>query len=138
MVRTFHSEVVWWYWLSMIMTAIPLFVLFWFHIIWAFVIAVLIMILEIEMLIHTRYVLTGDGLLRIESGRFFKKTTIDLATVYRIKRVRDILSAPALSVRRLEIRYKENGKRKKIQISPKGPEEFIRWISKTNNRIKIN
>ena len=105
MVRTFHSEVGWWYWLSMIMTAIPLFVLFWFHIIWAFVIAVLIMILEIEMLIHTRYVLTGDGLLRIESGRFFKKTTIDLATVYRIKRVRDILSAPALSVRRLEIRY---------------------------------
>ena len=74
--RTFHSKVDWWYWLLMAVTAFLLFDFFWFHYTIATLLVAAVMIFEIEMLIHTRYIVTGSGKLLIETGRFVADKTI--------------------------------------------------------------
>ena len=64
MYRTFHSKVGWWYWLLMGVTAFLLLDFFWFHHTVLMILTAVAMVFEIEMLIHTCYILTEDGRLR--------------------------------------------------------------------------
>lgn len=128
--RTFHSKVGWWYWLLMGMTAFLLFDFFWFHYTLLTLLLAVVMIFEIEMLIHTCYIVTADGKLKIETGRFVPNTTIELDSIVAIHETRGYVVAPALSVSRVEIIYRMGNKNQRVQISPKNPSEFIRWIQK--------
>lgn len=128
--RTFHSKVDWWYWLLMTVTAFLLFDFFWFHYTLLTILVSVIMIFEIEMLIHTCYIVTADGRLKIETGRFIPNTTIELSSIVAIHETRGYVVAPALSVSRVEIIYRMGNKNQKVQISPKNSSEFIRWIQK--------
>ncbi len=51
--------------------------LFWFHHTVLMILTAVAMVFEIEMLIDTCYILTEDGTLRIESGRFVPDTEIE-------------------------------------------------------------
>lgn len=104
--RTFHSKVDWWYWLLMAVTAFLLFDFFWFHYTIATLLVAAVMIFEIEMLIHTRYIVTGSGKLLIETGRFVADKTILLNTIVSMCEVNSFSIAPALSVHRVEITYR--------------------------------
>ena len=93
--RTFHSKVDWWYWLLMAVTAFLLFDFFWFHYTIATLLVAAVMIFEIEMLIHTRYIVTGSGKLLIETGRFVADKTILLNTIVSMCEVNSFSIAPA-------------------------------------------
>ena len=124
--RTFHSEVGWWYGLIMVITAFLLFDFFWSH----YTVA---MVFEIEMLIHTCYIITADGRLRIESGRFVPNIEIEVSSIVSMKRVKSFSIAPALSAERIEIVYRKGGKERTVQISPRRAEDFKAWIQKKMN-----
>ena len=128
--RTFPSKVDGWYWLLMGITAFLLFDFFWFHYTVLMILIAVAMVFEIEMLIHTRYVITADGKLKIESGRFVPDTEIDLKEVAGMKRVRSFSLAPALSAERIEIAYRKEGKERSVQVSPRRAEEFREWMQK--------
>ena len=128
--RTFHSKVDWWYWLLMAVTAFLLFDFFWFHYIIATLLVAAVMIFEIEMLIHTRYIVTGSGKLLIETGRFVADKTILLNTIVGMCKVNSFSIAPALSVHRVEITYRVGDKHEKVFVSPQNAEDFIRWVQK--------
>ena len=128
--RTFHSKVDWWYWLLIIVTAFLLFDFFWFHYTLLTLLLSVIMIFEIEMLIHTCYIVTGDGKLKIETGRFIPNSTIELNSIVAIHETKGYSVAPALSASRVEIVYRLGEKNHTVQISPKNSSEFIRWIQK--------
>ena len=119
-----------WYWLLMGITAFLLFDFFWFHYTVLMILIAVAMVFEIEMLIHTRYVITADGKLKIESGRFVPDTEIDLKEVAGMKRVRSFSLAPALSAERIEIVYRKEGKERSVQVSPRRAEEFREWMQK--------
>ena len=106
--RTFHSKVDWWYWLLMAVTAFLLFDFFWFHYTIATLLVAAVMIFEIEMLIHTRYIVTGSGKLLIETGRFVADKTILLNTIVGMCEVNSF----------------------SIFVSPQNAEDFIRWVQK--------
>lgn len=128
--RTFHSKVDWWYWLLMAVTAFLLFDFFWFHYTLLTILFAVMMIFEIEMLIHTCYIVTSDGKLKIETGRFIPNTTIELTAIVAMHEVKGYIAAPALSVSRVEIVYCVGKNKHTVQISPKDSKEFIRWIRK--------
>lgn len=88
------------------------------------------MIFEIEMLIHTRYIVTDNGKLQIETGRFVADKTILLNDIKDLRKIKSFSVAPALSVDRIEIVYHNNDKVEKICISPQNASEFLRWIEK--------
>ena len=112
MYRTFHSKVDWWYWLLMGVTAFLLLDFFWFH--------------------HT-VILTEDGRLRIESGRFVPDTEIEIRSITGMRRVKSCSLAPALSVERIEIAYRKEGKENAVQVSPRHAGDFMAWVQKKMN-----
>ncbi len=84
-------------------------------------------VLMIWLLLATDYTLTEDDLI-IRSGPF--KWTVHLADIEDIKSTRNPLSSPALSLDRLDIHYQQNGRRKRIMISPPSKPEFLQAIAK--------
>ncbi len=128
--RTFHSKVDWWYWLLMAVTAFLLFDFFWFHYYAATFVVAMLMIFEIEMLVHTHYIVSSDGEVCIKSGRFVPGRTLLLKDIERMDEVTSYVVAPALSSHRVEICFREGGKLEKIQVSPQNCKEFMQWVEK--------
>ena len=65
--RTFQSKVGWWYWIVIGITSVLLFFFFWEHYLLCTILCATVVIFEIEMLIHTQYVITEDGWLKVET-----------------------------------------------------------------------
>ena len=100
--RIFHPRIGWWYWLLIAVTSGFLFYFFWEHHTLLMLILAVCVVFEIEMLIHTRYIISADNHLRIETGRFVRNSTIELERIVRIRKVRSLVFwATALSSDRL-------------------------------------
>lgn len=138
--RTFHTNVGWWYWIVIAATSVAMFYCFWNHNLLLTLLLAVILVFQIEMLIHTQYVVTSDNVLKIETGRFVRKTSVDIDYIISIRRVRSMtFFAPALSFFRLEITFKtQKGNIYPLQISPKNENDFIRLLQKRNPNIEVN
>lgn len=80
----------------------------------------------------TYYEING-GQLKIVGGPFRWK--IDIMMIMSIRKTRNPLSSPALSLNRLELQY---GKWGTILISPKNEEQFCEELKKINSKIDLN
>ena len=80
---------------------------------------------------NTFYVIEGQKL-HIKCGLFFSET-IEIASIKRITPSRLMMSAPAVSLDRLEILY---NKFDSVLISPKDKEGFVNQLKKTNPTIE--
>lgn len=135
--RTFQTKVGRWYWCVIALTSALLFYLFWQHFVIAALVAMAAVVLLIEMLIHTQYVLTADDVLLIESGRFVPNVKIAVRDIKSVRKVRSAaLFQPALSFSRLELTYETAGKIQTAQISPKNTDDFIRCLYRKNPLIQ--
>lgn len=136
--RTFHTKVGWWYWGIIAIVSCFLFVCFWFHELLLALFFAVVVIFLIEGLIHTQYVVTADGKLVIEVGRFMKGASIDVAQIVSIEKSKFPESAPALSLDRLKITYRKRSFKDYILISPQNQEAFVQALLKQNASIKVN
>ena len=136
--RTFHTKVGWWYWGIIALFSCFLFVCFWFHELLLTLLFAVIVIFLIEALIHTQYVVTADGKLVIEVGRFMEGASIDVAQIVSIEKSKFPESAPALSLDRLKITYRKRSFKDYILISPQNQEAFVQALLKQNASIKVN
>lgn len=136
--RTFHSKVGWWYWAVIILCSCLLFFFFWTHQLLLTLLLALIVIFEIEMLIHTQYVVTAEGVLSIQTGRFLKGASIPVESIVSIEKSHSLESAPALSLSRLQIVYSKGKIKKYVLVSPKNPEDFVKVLSRLNSSIIVN
>lgn len=136
--RTFQSKVGWWYWIVIGVTSVLLFFFFWEHQVICTILCATVVIFEIEMLIHTQYVITSDGWLNVETGRFVPNASIEISQILRIRKVRSMaFGEPALSFERLEITFKKHGKVCSVCLSPKNTEDFVRCLLKKNEAIQF-
>ena len=78
----------------------------------------------------TRYVVEGESL-TVFYG-FFLKKTIPVSSITSIQPSHNALSSPALSLRRLAIRY---NKHDEILVSPEEPEAFVAALKAVNPKI---
>lgn len=101
--------------------------------VWAgFAIILLLLTFMIHMLLTTQYKITGK-FLRIKSGIFVNKS-VNIDTIRKITETNSILSSPANSLDRLELRY---NKFDRIIISPKDKDSFINILSELNPNIEV-
>lgn len=84
-----------------------------------------------DMLLHTDYTINGDRL-HIRCGILFRMD-LTISKISEITHKSTILSSPALSARRIGLRY---GKKKWVYISPKDQEGFINALMDINPNIK--
>ena len=80
--------------------------------------------------IKTVYIIDGEKLL-IKSG-FIRYKPIDIKTIKKIAPTKNIISSPAPSFDRIEIKY---GKYDEIIISPKEKQNFAKDLLKINPKI---
>jgi hypothetical protein len=82
--------------------------------------------------IPTYYTIDESSLI-IKSG-LFSKIKIDIATIRKIRETNSLLTSPALSADRIEIKYK---KYDWIMISPKNKFDFIQDLININPTIEV-
>ncbi|NEQ43220.1 MAG: PH domain-containing protein [Leptolyngbya sp. SIOISBB] len=85
--------------------------------------AVLAVGLPIWLMLTTNYTIRPD-VLEVRSGPF--RWFIPRSEIHNVQRSRSLLSAPALSLNRLEIKY---GQSKSILVSPKDQDAFISTLA---------
>jgi hypothetical protein len=80
-----------------------------------------------------QYTVTANGQLQIRCSFLYRKD-IDIASIRHISYTNNPLSAPAASLRRLELRY---NKRDSVLISPKDRDRFVKLLASINPAIEI-
>lgn len=136
--RTFHSKVGWVYWGVIAIFAAFLFFGFWDRSWVAILVCVAFEVWLIDEMVHTRYVITEEGFLVIESGRFFKPVAIEILQIAEVKKSKSLISSPALSTDRLKIVYRKKSFKSSMLVSPKSKEEFVRCLLKRNGEIQTD
>lgn len=86
-----------------------------------------------DMLLHTDYTIRGERL-HIRCGFLFRMN-LPISQISEITHKSTILSSPALSAKRIGLRY---GKKNWVYISPKNQEEFISTLHSINPEIQLS
>jgi len=89
--------------------------------------------LIVHMFFKTEYTIAEDRLY-IKCG-FFTYKPIEISDIKEITKSNNIISSPAASFDRIEIRY---GKYEEIIISPKDKFEFAKYLTNLNPKIRNN
>lgn len=137
MERTFYSKVGFIFIFAVIVLAATLIFSLWERLIILAILLAIVMLLVVDMLINTKYVISSERLLRIVQGKPLKPIDIPISDIIEVRKTHNPLSAPALSLDRLEIKYRVSGRIHKTLISPKMQDEFLALLKKKNESIKI-
>ena len=86
-----------------------------------------------DMLFHTDYTIRGERLY-IRCGLLFRMD-LPIAGITEITHKSTILSSPALSAKRIGLKY---GKTNRVYVSPKDQESFISALRAINPNIKVD
>ena len=101
---------------------------------WLGLIILIIEMLFIAYIIKTTHYTINNDLLEIKCGFLFKKK-IKISTIVSIKESRNPLSAPALSLDRIEIKYNNYDY---ILLSPKDKTGFTSTLLQINPSIQVH
>lgn len=93
----------------------------------------LCLVMMYDILLHTDYTIMGNKL-RIRSGVIFRMD-LPISKISEITHKSTILSSPALSAKRIGLRY---GKSNYVYISPEDQDDFISSLLQINPDIKIS
>lgn len=129
----YYSKVDWWLVTFLVVGMSPaVFPLFWtFE--WVLLsIDVVVALFLIEVFRNTKYVIDGEKLI-VKTG-FKLSSSCDICQIKSITKTRTLLSAPALSLDRLEVKLKGGDV---IVISPRKKRAFVEHLLKVNPQIVV-
>ncbi len=86
--------------------------------------------------LKVNYIIVGGDLVIRMWGS--KMATIDIARIKSVKRSYNLLSSPAASLKRLEVKFYRKGIVKTALISPVREEEFLEKLKEINPNIEIS
>lgn len=137
--RIFYSKVDWTYFVAIAVIGAFMIYFFWIKAIWLAALFAVITILLIKRLTHTRYIITQDDLLRIESGKPFPTMKIPIADILSVRHSHSLVSlSPALSIDQIEICFRSKSSKSYLLLSPKNKEEMVEVLKKRNASIIVN
>lgn len=99
----------------------------------AFIAVYLIIVVALEAFLYTGTSYTVDGE-KLTVKSFLVKEEINIGDITSIAHTRTWLSAPALSLNRIELRYRRS---RSIVISPRSEEQFIARLKQVNPAIDV-
>lgn len=120
--RTFHSRTRWDQLFYVLLVAFVCFFMIWIkQAILAVILSILLIIL-IERIIHTEYILTADNKLIIKSGRFLKEKKLDLDQINDIEHRTTTKFGSFYIASYILITYNKN---KHLSLTPANAQRFI-------------
>lgn len=133
--RVFHSKINWTYWNITGVLAVSMLYFFWIKAIIPAALIALIELCLIEMIIHTQYVVTTEGKLKLSFGRFYPSSIISVGDILSIQ---SIYHFTASSADKIRIAYRGKQTNETVCISPVKKKEMITLLLKMNDRIIID
>lgn len=130
MERIFHTNIGFTEYLYITLTSGCLFASLWIKQICGIIIFAILLIKVVEKLLHTEYVITDEGDLIVNNGRFTDKKVIPLQTITRIERRHSVKIFGKCLVNYLVIHH---GYCKQISVKPIKEDEFVAKIDKFIN-----
>ncbi len=92
----------------------------------------LLLVVMMESLLRTDYIVYGDGILSVKSG-FFPRYRLLIGDIVEVKCIRSNSLAYAMSSDRLQLITPYDSR----MISPENKEDFIRELRKYNHNVKV-
>ena len=132
--RSFHYRASWLNYTCIIVVAVAAMYSLWHRSVVNAIVGFLLMgvvVLMIERIIHTVYVLTSDGRLVISRGRFSREMSVPVNEIIRMSVIRPKL----LGVRYILIEY---GAGHETTVQPVNEEAFMREVRDRQERVCIN
>lgn len=127
----YKSKVDWWLILILVIDSICILTLIYINfgskILYIDVLLLIFLVILVWLPLPTTYYVVNNSILNIHS--IFLSWEVPLNTIEKVEQTSDSLIAPALSLDRIKIKYKKDGRYKSIIISPKNKSEFIKQIS---------
>lgn len=133
MTKTYPSKIDWEILLPLTLILLTSSVFMFFSKAWLGLGVNLLVAVFISHLFSTTYYVVQDTQLIVKSGFIFH-TRIDILSITKISETNNILSSPALSLDRLEIRYQP---RSNVVISPKDKQNFLQHLLQINPKISV-
>ena len=129
----YYSKVDWWLVTFLVVGMSPaVFPLFWTFDWVLLSIDVVVTLFLIEVFRNTKYVIDGEKLI-VKTG-FKLSSSCDICQIKSITKTRTLLSAPALSLDRLQVKLKGGDV---IVISPRKKRAFVEHLLKVNPQIVV-
>lgn len=132
--RSFHYRASWLNYTCIIVVAVAAMYSLWHRSVVNAIVGFMLMgvvVLMIERIIHTVYVLTADGRLIISRGRFSRELSVPVNEIIRMSVIRPRL----LGVRYILIEY---GAGHETTVQPVNEEAFMREVRDRQERVCIN
>lgn len=132
--RSFHYRASWLNYTCIIVVAVAAMYSLWRRSVVNAIVGFMLMgvvVLMIERIIHTVYVLTADGRLIISRGRFSREMSVPVNEIIRMSVIRPKL----LGVRYILIEY---GAGHETTVQPVNEEAFMREVRDRQERVCIN
>ncbi len=123
--RVFHARILPAYVLALLLFTCLLIHAFWVKSALLAVLCMLVLLFVVERIIHTQYMLTADGRLLVDRGRFRRRMEIAVADILLVERVKAPLLGRLL-VSHYVLVHSKGGKT--IALLPVREEEFVQVL----------
>lgn len=125
--RIFHARIAWYQYFLLAVLTVNAVGALWCKYILLAVIMSLMLIVVIEQVIHTVYIVTPDGILEVSNGRFVRKKVIPICDITDIRKCNSMRIGRFSVTNYVLIEY---GKGKFTSVMPVKESEFIELIEK--------
>lgn len=125
--RIFHARIAWYQYFLLAVLTVNAVGALWCKYILLGVLMSLMLLVVIEQIIHTRYTVTGDGILEISTGRFARKKVIPIGEVTAVRKYRSMKFGRFSVTDYLLIEY---GAGKFASVMPAKEQEFVALLDR--------
>lgn len=125
--RIFHARIAWYQYFLLMVLACNAVGALWCKYIVPAVMFMLVLIVVIEQIIHTIYIVTTNDTLEISQGRFLRKKVIPLSEIITIQKCHSMKFGRFSVTRYVLVVY---GKEKFVSVMPVKEREFLEMIEK--------
>lgn len=125
--RIFHARIAWYQYFLLAVLTVNAVGALWCKYILLGVLMSLMLLVVIEQIIHTRYTVTGDGILEISTGRFARKKVIPIREVTAVRKYSSMKFGRFSVTDYLLIEY---GAGKFASVMPAKEQEFVALLDR--------
>lgn len=125
--RIFHARIAWYHYLILAVATCNAVGALWYKHVLIALCWIILLIIFVEMIIHTAYTITAAGKLEISRGRFLKKRIIPLTDIHAIEQHRSMRFGHFSVTRYVLVKY---GEGKFESLLPVKEQEFIELLKK--------
>lgn len=125
--RIFHARIAWYQYFLLAVLTVNAVGALWCKYILLGVLMSLMLLVVIEQIIHTRYTVTGDGILEISTGRFARKKVIPIGDVTAVRKYSSMKFGRFSVTDYLLIEY---GAGKFASVMPAKEQEFVTLLDR--------